>query len=173
MKNKLPEKCIACFNGHECGDRGIDELTKKEIEQLDIILSNVDIGFWLYPSECNAASSFDDLKKYVPHIPFFKKYNNKIHALIKYQEETFNFEDFIIDIHGDTIELFWNWEHYNGLYNTSGSMKALYHHESEDETWSKSETRGLIEDFDLDYESIECFEDFLKVLDIKKLDYEE
>jgi hypothetical protein len=172
-REDFPNECFVCHQGHKCGGKGIEELSDEQISQLGLILNWIDVEHFLYPCKCNAASIFEDLKKYIPHLDFFEKYDDKIKALYKWQSRTFNVEEFITDIHGDTIELFWCWDDYNGLYTTSGAMKALYHNEGEDETWSKAETKALIEYFDLEYESINSFEDLLKVIDIEKIEVDE
>ena len=160
---------MVCFYGNDCGGKSVDQLSDSEFENLVTIISILEIPIYLYPCKCNAADTYQEYSRYIPHIPFFRKYQEKIKALIEYQERTFNFEDFTIDSIGDKIELFWNWEDYNGLYNTSGTMKAIYHHESGDDTWAKSETRCLIKNFNLKYKSINSFEEFLDAIDIKIL----
>lgn len=170
-KLNLPVKCFDCFNGHDCGGNGVDKLNQEEIENLSQMLGILKFDHFMYPCECNAFDIYKEYGKYLPILPLLKKYDVKIKELIAWQEETFNVEEFLIDIHNDSIELFWQWEDYNGLYCTSGSMKALYHHEDGDETWCKEETKSLIKYFKLDYESINSFEDFIEQMDMKTVSY--
>ena len=166
--SNIAKICFPCHSGHSCG--GTNTISKEQRAQLEFVIPYIPIPLFGEPSECDLDSAYEWYKEWYQFIPFLKEYGEKIKLLSEWQNETFNVEELEIGIHESKIELFWKWEDYNGLYSTEGAMKALYHHEKDDGTWSKSETKSLIEYFELDYKTINNFEDLIEGIELTKVE---
>lgn len=78
-----------------------------------------------------------------------------------------NCEEWELRIKDGELDLWWRWDDDNGLYCTSGTMRAIYLPEKADKTWSFSETQELIEELGLDSKKISNFKDLIKEIGVK------
>lgn len=154
-------KCIMCFNNEPCGSK--ERLPRKQKKLLKKVMVYIEYPFMRFPTMCDIQDAWKYSKKWVRHLAFLNKYKNAIQYIFNLCEGVG--EPAGIEVIDGKLELTWFWEHDNGLYTEDGSMKAIYDEELFDKTWSGSETKGMIRDLMLDYDSIHCFRDLVLAMD--------